>query len=103
MTTYTVHALRLGTIRADKSGTVHGFPHGTVLDVPIWTNVRSTLQQLRQLMTRRISLLILFCTLSQPCFRSRRNLTHGPIAQSESFHDSTRSEPGHFIRWAALV
>ena len=34
--TYTVHALRLGTIRADKSGTVHGWPHGTVLDVPIW-------------------------------------------------------------------
>ena len=34
--TYTVHALRLGTIRADKSGTVHGFPPGTVLDVPIW-------------------------------------------------------------------
>lgn len=34
--TYTVHALRLGTIRADKSGTVHGFPRGTVLDVPVW-------------------------------------------------------------------
>lgn len=33
---YVVHALRLGTIRADKSGTVHGFPPGTVLDVPIW-------------------------------------------------------------------
>ena len=34
--TYTVHAIRLGTIRTDKSGTVHGFPRGTVLDVPIW-------------------------------------------------------------------
>jgi glyoxylase-like metal-dependent hydrolase (beta-lactamase superfamily II) len=34
--TYTVHTLRLGTIRADKSGTVHGFPPGTMLDVPIW-------------------------------------------------------------------
>jgi N-acyl homoserine lactone hydrolase len=34
--TYTVHTLRLGTIRADKSGTVYGFPPGTVLDVPIW-------------------------------------------------------------------
>src|SRR5919112_4987287 len=33
---YTVHAIRLGTIRADKSGTVFGFPPGTVLDVPIW-------------------------------------------------------------------
>lgn len=33
---YDVHAIRLGTIRADKSGTVHGWPPGTVLDVPIW-------------------------------------------------------------------
>src|SRR6476660_1774582 len=36
--TYTVHALRLGTIRADKSGTVHGFPPGTVLkDAEKWS------------------------------------------------------------------
>ena len=35
-TTYEVHAIRLGTIRADKSGTVYGYPKGTVLDVPIW-------------------------------------------------------------------
>jgi len=35
-TTYDVHAVRLGTIRADKSGTVYGYPKGTVLDVPIW-------------------------------------------------------------------
>ena len=34
--TYTVHTLRLGTIRADKSTAVYGFPPGTVLDVPIW-------------------------------------------------------------------
>jgi N-acyl homoserine lactone hydrolase len=34
--TYTVHTVRLGTIRTDKSATVHGFPRGTVLDVPIW-------------------------------------------------------------------
>ncbi|KQT93483.1 hypothetical protein ASG49_00190 [Marmoricola sp. Leaf446] len=33
---YQVHALRLGTIRADKSGTVYGYPRGTVLDVPVW-------------------------------------------------------------------
>jgi glyoxylase-like metal-dependent hydrolase (beta-lactamase superfamily II) len=33
---YTVHAVRLGTIRADKSGTVAGFPPGTIIDVPIW-------------------------------------------------------------------
>ena len=33
---YRVHALRLGTIRADKSGTVYGYPRGTVLDVPVW-------------------------------------------------------------------
>jgi glyoxylase-like metal-dependent hydrolase (beta-lactamase superfamily II) len=31
-----VHAIRLGTIRADKSGTVYGYPKGTILDVPIW-------------------------------------------------------------------
>lgn len=36
MTTFEVHALRLGTIRADKSGTVYGHPEGTVLAVPIW-------------------------------------------------------------------
>jgi glyoxylase-like metal-dependent hydrolase (beta-lactamase superfamily II) len=35
-TTYQVHAIRLGTIRADKSGTVYGYPQGTVLDVPVW-------------------------------------------------------------------
>ena len=35
-TTFEVHAIRLGTIRADKSGTVYGYPKGTVLDVPIW-------------------------------------------------------------------
>jgi glyoxylase-like metal-dependent hydrolase (beta-lactamase superfamily II) len=34
--TYTVHTLRLGTIRTDKSTAVHGFVPGTVLDVPIW-------------------------------------------------------------------
>lgn len=34
--TYTVHTLRLGTIRADKSTSVHGFPAGTVLDIPVW-------------------------------------------------------------------
>ena len=34
--TFDVHAIRLGTIRADKSGTVFGYPPGTVLDVPVW-------------------------------------------------------------------
>jgi N-acyl homoserine lactone hydrolase len=34
--TYTVHTLRLGTIRADKSTAVFGFPPGILLDVPIW-------------------------------------------------------------------
>ena len=33
---FEVHAIRLGTIRADKSGTVYGYPPGTVLDVPVW-------------------------------------------------------------------
>jgi glyoxylase-like metal-dependent hydrolase (beta-lactamase superfamily II) len=33
---YTVHTLRLGTIRLDKSMTVDGCPPGTVLEVPIW-------------------------------------------------------------------
>ncbi len=36
MTTFQVHAVRLGTIRADKSGTVFNYPKGTVLDVPVW-------------------------------------------------------------------
>jgi N-acyl homoserine lactone hydrolase len=36
VTTYQVTAVRLGTIRADKSGTVYGYPRGTVLDVPVW-------------------------------------------------------------------
>ncbi|WP_270889653.1 N-acyl homoserine lactonase family protein [Pedococcus sp. 5OH_020] len=34
--TFEVHTIRLGTIRADKSGTVYGYPLGTVLDVPVW-------------------------------------------------------------------
>lgn len=34
--TYQVHTIRLGTIRADKSGTIYQYPKGTVLDVPVW-------------------------------------------------------------------
>lgn len=34
--TYTVHAIRLGTIRADRSEQIYGFPSGTMMDIPIW-------------------------------------------------------------------
>jgi N-acyl homoserine lactone hydrolase len=34
--TYTVHAVRLGTIRMDKSSPVHGYPPGTTVDIPVW-------------------------------------------------------------------
>jgi N-acyl homoserine lactone hydrolase len=33
---YTVHALRLGTIKADKSESVLGTPRGTMVEVPVW-------------------------------------------------------------------
>lgn len=33
---YTIHTVRLGTITTDVSGPVHGYPKGTVIDVPIW-------------------------------------------------------------------
>jgi N-acyl homoserine lactone hydrolase len=33
---YTVHALRTGSIRLDKTSVVHGVPHGTTVTVPIF-------------------------------------------------------------------
>jgi N-acyl homoserine lactone hydrolase len=34
--TYTVHALRTGSIRLDKTKVVHGVPHGTTVTVPVF-------------------------------------------------------------------
>lgn len=33
---YTAHALRLGMIRSDRSESIHGFPKGTMVDVPVF-------------------------------------------------------------------
>lgn len=35
--TYTVHALRLGTLTVDRGGMIYGFQRGEIIDIPVWS------------------------------------------------------------------